>query len=59
MVARYDKEGQIVAVGKNCAELSRMLGISLSVVARGVKRGSKLYAVIPDDEEDEDEQSNS
>lgn len=54
MIARYDKDGLIMAVGDNCHDLARQLGISASVVSHALHRGSKLYAII-DEGEDEDD----
>jgi hypothetical protein len=52
MIAKYDKEGNIIAVGDNCHDLARILGITPQAVSHGIHRGSKLYAVI-DESEDE------
>lgn len=54
MIAKYDKEGQIIGVGDNCHDLARQLGITASAVSHAIHRGSKYYAII-DDEEGADE----
>lgn len=48
LIARYDKDGQIMAVGDNCHDLARQLHITPQAVSHGIHRGSKLYAVIED-----------
>lgn len=58
MIARYDKEGQTMAVGDNCHDLARQLGITASAVSHAIHRGSKYYAIIDDGEAaDEPEQA--
>ena len=54
MIARYDKEGQIMAVGDNCHDLARQLGITASAVSHAIHRGSKYYAIIDDEEAADD-----
>ena len=49
IIARYDKDGQIIAVGDNCHDLARQLHITPQAVSHGIHRGSKLYAVIDDE----------
>lgn len=56
MIARYDKEGQIMAVGDNCHDLARQLGITASAVSHAIHRGSKYYAIIDDEEAADDQQ---
>lgn len=46
LIARYDKDGQIIAVGDNCHDLARQLKITPQAVSHAIHRGSKLYAVI-------------
>lgn len=41
-----------VAVASSHQELAWMLGISKSAVTKGISRGSRLYAVVPDDDID-------
>lgn len=53
MIVRYDKEGQVIAIGDNCHDLARILGITFQAVSHGIHRGSKLYAYIQEDEEEE------
>lgn len=57
MIAKYDKAGNIVAVGDNCHDLARILGITPQAVSHGIHRGSKLYAVIDNEEIEEREQN--
>ena len=56
MIARYDKEGQIMAVGDNCHDLARQLGIAASAVSHAIHRGSKYYAIIDEEEAADDQQ---
>jgi len=53
MIARYDKDGNIIAVGDNCHDLARILKITPQAVSHGIHRGSKLYAKIDESEEEE------
>lgn len=55
MIAKYDKEGNIEAVGDNCHDLARILKITPSAVSHAIHRGSKLYIVIDDEEGEEDD----
>ena len=55
MIAKYDKEGNIEAVGDNCHDLARILKITPSAVSHAIHRGSKLYVVIDDEEGEEDD----
>ena len=57
MIAKYDKAGNIVAVGDNCHDLARILGITPQAVSHGIHRGSKLNAVIDNEEIEECEQN--
>lgn len=54
MIVRYDKDGQVIAVGDSCHDLARILKITPQAVSHGIHRGSKLYAVIKEPEEAED-----
>lgn len=54
MIVRYDKNEQIIAIGENCHDLARQLHITPQAVSHGIHRGSKLYAVV-DESEDESE----
>lgn len=56
MIAKYDKEGQIIGVGDNCHDLARQLGITASAVSHAIHRGSKYYAIIDDEEAADDQQ---
>lgn len=48
MIISYDKNGQVVAIGDNCHDLARILGITPQAVSHGIHRGSKLYAIVED-----------
>lgn len=52
IIARYDKDDQIIAVGDNCHDLARQLHITPQAVSHGIHRGSKLYAVVDDEIEE-------
>lgn len=53
MVVRTEKDGEtVVAVGDNCHDLARILGITPQAVSHGIHRGSKLYHVIDEVEHD-------
>lgn len=52
IIVRYDKDEQVIAFGDSCHDLARKLHITPQAVSHGIHRGSKLYAVI-DDKEDE------
>lgn len=54
MIAKYDKQGNIVAVGDNCHDLARILKITPQAVSHGIHRGSKLYAVITEEGTEDD-----
>ena len=54
MIVKTEKDGEtIVAVGDNCHDLARILGITPQAVSHGLHRGSRLYHFVPDGEEDE------
>lgn len=55
LICRYGKEGQIIAVGDSMHDLARQLDISPQAVSHGVHRGSKSYALVEIDDEEEDE----
>lgn len=47
VIVRYEKDGEtVIAVGDNCHDLARILGITPQAVSHGIHRGSKLYHVI-------------
>ena len=51
MIVRTEKDGDtIVAVGDNCHNLARLLGITPQAVSHGLHRGSKLYHYIEEAE---------
>ena len=50
MIVRYDKFENVIAIGDNCHDLARLLGITYQAISHGLHRGSKLYAYIPDEE---------
>ena len=53
LIVRYEKDGEtVIAVGDNCHDLARILGITPQAVSHGIYRGSKLYQVIEDEEEE-------
>ena len=55
MIVRTEKDGETVrAVGDNCHDLARILGITPQAVSHGIHRGSKLYHVIEDEGEADD-----
>lgn len=55
MIVRTEKDGEtVIAVGDNCHDLARMLGITASAISHAIKRGSNLYHVIDDEESDDD-----
>ena len=54
MVIRYDKQGQVIAIGDSIHDLARQLNITPQAVSHGIHRGSKLYAVVDDSEVDND-----
>ena len=53
MIVRYDKEENVIAIGENCHDLARILGITPQAVSHGIHRKSKLYAVIDEGDENE------
>ena len=54
LIVRYDKDGQVIAVGNSCHDLARILKITPQAVSHGIHRGSKLYAVIKETEEEQE-----
>lgn len=55
MIIRYDKNEQIIAIGDNCHDLARKLNITPSAVSHAIHRGSKLYYVMEEDENEQNE----
>ena len=55
MIVRYDKNENVIAIGENCHDLARILGITPQAVSHGVHRKSKLYAVIEQAEDVKEE----
>ncbi len=56
MIVRTEKDGEtVIAVGDNCHDLARILGVTPQAVSHGIHRGSRLYHVISDDEEAKEE----
>lgn len=53
MIIRYDKNEQVIAIGDNCHDLARKLGITASAVSHAIHRGSKLYYFMEDDYNEE------
>lgn len=54
MIVRTEKDGEtVVAVGDNCHDLARILGITPQAVSHGIHRGSRLYHLVNDDEDPE------
>lgn len=54
MIIRTEKDGEtVIAVGDNCHDLARILGFTASAVSHAIHRGSKLYHVVDDVEDDE------
>lgn len=53
MIVKYSKEYPYLpeAVGDSCHDLGRLLGISASAVSHALHRGSKIYVMVPDDED--------
>ena len=52
MIIRTESDGEtVIAVGDNCHDLARILGITPQAVSHGIHRGSRLYHVVPDDDE--------
>lgn len=59
MIVRTEKDGEtVVAVGDNCHDLARILGITPQAVSHGIHRGSRLYHLVNDDEDQEGEMLN-
>lgn len=59
MIVRTEKDGEtVVAVGDNCHDLARILGITPQAVSHGIHRGSRLYHLVNDDEDPEGEMLN-
>lgn len=54
MIVRYDKNENVIAIGENCHDLARILGITPQAVSHGIHRKSKMYAVIDEGDEDEE-----
>ena len=59
MIVRYDKSEHIIAIGDNCHDLARLLGITYQAVSHGLHRGSRLYMYIPDEEVEDGKNSTS
>lgn len=55
MIVRYDKNENVIAIGENCHDLARILGITPQAISHGIHRKSKLYAII-DEAESEDKE---
>ena len=59
MIVRTERDGEtVVAVGDNCHDLARILGITPQAVSHGIHRGSRLYHLVNDDEDPEGEMLN-
>ena len=55
MIVRTERDGEtVVAVGDNCHDLARILGITPQAVSHGIHRGSRLYHVIKGEENDDE-----
>lgn len=52
MIVKYSKEFPYLpeAVGDNCHDLARLLGITASAVSHAIHKGSKRYVIIEDHE---------
>ena len=56
MIVRTEKDGEtVVAVGDNCRDLARRLGITPQAVSHGIHRGSRLYHLRDESEEEDGE----
>ena len=54
MIVRTEPDGEtVIAVGDNCHDLARILGITPQAVSHGIHRGSRLYHVIDDTDDEE------
>lgn len=54
MIIRTEKDGEtVIAVGDNCHDLARFLGITPQAVSHGIHRGSRLYHVIEEAADDD------
>lgn len=52
VIIRTEKDGEtVIAVGDNCHDLARILGITPQAVSHGIHRGSVLYHVVEDYDE--------
>lgn len=55
MIIRTEKDGEtVIAIGDNCHDLARILGITPQAVSHGIHRGSNLYHVIEEEEQFDD-----
>ena len=55
MVIKTEKDGEtVIAVGDNYHDLARILGITPQAISHAIHRGSKIYHLIPDEEEDKE-----
>lgn len=55
VIVRYEKDGEtVIAVGDNCHDLARILGITPQAVSHAIHRRSKRYRIIEEDEDYED-----
>lgn len=53
LIIRTEKDGEtVIAVGDNCHDLARILGITPQAVSHGIHRGSRLYHVIEEAADD-------
>lgn len=55
VICRYDRDGQLMAVGDSKTDLARQLGITVSAICDAMRRGSKSYALVEIDGDEEDE----
>ena len=53
VIIYYDRDGLPVAEGRSAHERARKLGITPQAVSHGLHRGSRRYALIEVDEEEE------
>lgn len=56
LVCKYDKDGVLAAVGDSMHDLARQLGVTASTVSKAVHRGSKSYALVEIDDDEEDDE---
>ncbi len=53
MYIKTEKDGEtVVAVADSKKELAELTGVSISAVCHGLKKKSRLYHYVPDDEEE-------